>query len=79
MFFLTYKVLPALLSSLCFLRKYEMSNNQVLICSRNMGSIAGSQLDIGNIYGKILKIKGKFVFFSKSNFFEKNESTNQFH
>lgn len=59
-----------------------MSNNQVLICSRNMGSIAGNQLDIGNIYGKILKIKGKFVFFSKSNFFErkkKKESTNQFH
>ena len=56
-----------------------MSNKQVLICSRNMGSIAGSQLEIGNIYGENLKIKCKSVFFSKSNFFEKNESTNKFH
>ena len=48
-----------------------MSNNQVLICSRNMGSIAGSQLEIGSTYGKILKIKCKFVSFSKSNFFGK--------
>ena len=50
-----------------------MSNKQVLICSRNMGSIAGSQLEIGTIYGKNLKIKCKSVFFSKSNFFEKKK------
>ena len=38
-----------------------------------MGSIAGSQLEIGTIYGKNLKIKCKSVFFSKSNFFEKKK------
>ena len=42
-----------------------------------MGSIAGSQLEIGTIYGKNLKIKCKSVFFSKSNFFEKKQKQKQ--
>lgn len=43
-----------------------MSNNRVLIYSRNMSSIAETllKLEIGNFYGEIFKIMCKSVIFS---------------